>query len=180
MDVRASVARGSTDDGELLPLLALLLGRVPALKEVLKQVAEELERDVLERKRRSVEELEHVLLFADLVQRRRLGVSEGSVRALDEVAQVLRGDLRRGYKERDKLEGKLGEGQTAPFGLPVGREGGDRRGDVEPAVGGESGQDGLSRVWVQQLAQRQANERDGPPRTRVARSLLGWTGRIPF
>lgn len=88
MDVRASVARGSTDDGELLPLLALLFGRVPALEEVLKQVAEELERDVLERKRRSVEELEHVLLFADLVQRRRLGVSEGSVRALDEVAQV--------------------------------------------------------------------------------------------
>ena len=80
----ARVARGRADDGD-----ALLL----ALEEVLEQVAERLQRHVLEGKRRPVEEL-HDLQVPHLLRRHRiLPVREVLIAPLHQVAQISLRDL---------------------------------------------------------------------------------------
>lgn len=140
------VSRGSSDDGERLPVGAHLALVLP-LEEVLEQVAQELEGDVLECKRRAVEQLEDVLVRARAHERGDLGVSERRVGAVDELLEIGSWDLVCRDEERVQLECELREGQLGPVLLPVLRQGGERLWDVQPAVLGESSEDSLGTRW---------------------------------
>jgi len=81
------IAASGTQHGEDLRLLSRRLARVSPLEEKLKEVPEELQRDVLERKSRAVEELEDELVVTELDQGRDVGMSEsGGVRSADDRA----------------------------------------------------------------------------------------------
>lgn len=88
----ASISRSSSNDSESLSLSSDL-ANVLALEEVLEQVTQELERNVLERERGAVEELEDPLLLSYAVKRGDIGVAEGRVGSLDELLEVGAGDL---------------------------------------------------------------------------------------
>lgn len=119
------------------PSLSLVL----AHEKVLKQVADKLQRDILERKGRAVEQLEQVVAVLEVDERGGVGVAEGRVAAADNVLEVGRRDLVGGDVEGENLVGEVVEAEVLP-GLPVlGR--GDGLGDEETAIGGEALEDGL-------------------------------------
>jgi len=139
----SSVTTSSSDDGDSLPLLSFLLVLVSPLEEELEEVPQELESDVFESERGTVEELEDVLLLRDLVKRSGLWVSEGGVGRVDDGFQVRGGDLGRRDEEREDVVREIGEGQSSPRGFPVGGEGRDGFGDVESSVGCKSSENSL-------------------------------------
>jgi hypothetical protein len=62
---------------------------------VLVEIAEELQREILERERRPVEELEHVGALVELLERRDVGMLEGRVGTRDDLPQHGRPDVGR-------------------------------------------------------------------------------------
>jgi len=124
--------------------LALIL----SLQKVLKEVSDELERNILECKGGAVEELEEVCLWlAWLLGFRQgddwgdVGVAEGGVGPINESFEVGGGDLAGGDVERENLEGELLEGEMRPGGEPVLGEGGDGLRDKEAPVSSEALED---------------------------------------
>lgn len=115
-----------------LPSLALVL----AHKEVLKQVAEELQSNILEGKGRPVEQLEEVEVVVEVAERGSLGGSEGGVASVDDVLEVGGGDLGRRDVQRQDLVGQIGEGEVLPR-LPVAGLG-DVLGDEQATVAGKA------------------------------------------
>ena len=110
---RPRVARCGAHDRNLLPR--------PHRQEVLKEIAKELERDVLEGEGGAVEELEGVHAVADRHRRRHVRVAEGAVRPGDDVLQLLWRHVVWPDVQRHDLEREILEGEAAPF---FGRVGG--------------------------------------------------------
>ena len=101
--------------------LAGRLSRVPPGKEELEQVAEELQRDILERKCGAMEELEDKLVVAELGQGCDVGMPErGRVRSGHDRAQIVTRELVRGDVKREDGDGEIDEGVGFPLFSPVG------------------------------------------------------------
>lgn len=137
---RACVTACRAHHGEVVPV-APRLPLVPAHQEVLEQVAEELQRHVLEGKGRPVEELQEVDVVLEVDQGGDLLGAEGRVAAADDVLEVIGGDLRGRDVERQDVEGEVNEREVLPGLPPLGD--GDRLRDVQAAVGGEALEDDL-------------------------------------
>ena len=132
----AGVAGGGDDDVELAAALA---------EDVLEEVAEELQREVLERERGAVEELQQVH-GAGGADGRDLGAGPGLVGGgrdgaerrvglADDRAKVVRRDVVR--EEPDRLEGQVGVGEAGPGEAHEDRFPERNRGDA--AAGGDVG-----------------------------------------
>ena len=123
---RAGVAAGGTDDRD---------AGAASTQHLVEQAADQLQRDVLERERGAVEQLLHEVLVAHLHQRHDGRVSEGGVRL---VAQALHGGSRQvvADEQLDHLRGALGVGGIGP----ARRQRRPLLGDVQPAVGGQAGE----------------------------------------
>lgn len=98
-----------------------LLVRIASDQEVLEQVAHKLQRHVLKRKRRTVEQLKEVQLLV-LVQRdkgRDMLRSERLVAPSHDVLQIAWWYLLLGDVQREDFVGQLLKAQISPFRLPV-------------------------------------------------------------
>lgn len=122
-------------------MLALILPD----EEVFEEVSEELQRDILERERRAVEQLEQIEISfpVQLDQRGPFWVSECGVGAADDVFQVFRRNFARKDVKGDNLKGQVFKAEVAPIRLPRGGDRGDLFGDEETAIGGQTFQDDI-------------------------------------
>ena len=119
--VPSSIAASGAYHCEDFRPLAGRLARVPPGKEELEQVAEELQRDILERKCGAMEELEDKLVVAELGQGCDVGMSErGRVRSGHDRAQIVTRELVRGDVKREDGDGEINEGVVFPLFPPVG------------------------------------------------------------
>lgn len=145
--VPSSIAASGAYHREDLRPLAGQLARVSPGKEELEEVAEELQRDILERICGPMEELEDKLVVAELGQGSDVGMPEcGSVRPGHDRAQIITRELVRGDVEREDGDGEIDERVGSPLFSPVGGQRGDALRDVQTTVRRETGQDGLERI----------------------------------
>lgn len=108
------ISRGSAHDRELVSCLTLFKVGVFAFEAVLKNVAQELQCNILECKSGSMPKLEHVLVVIDLLQRCRLLMSEGGIRPVDDIGKILGRDRAGRNKEGDDAERKLRKREVLP------------------------------------------------------------------
>lgn len=94
--------------------LALVFPR----QEIFEEVAQELQRDILESKCRPVEQLQEVQVILEVSQGGHVLVTKGRVAPVDDVLEVLGGDLSGRNVERQDVEGEVGERQVLPA-VPV-------------------------------------------------------------
>jgi hypothetical protein len=136
---RAGITTCRANDGQMLPV-ASGLALVLADEEVLEQVAQELQRDILEREGGPVEELEqmYVLLLVERDGRRDVFCAECRVAAVDDVFEVCGRYLGRRDVEGEDLVCEIREREVLPARRPVVGEAGDLLRDEQPAVGGEA------------------------------------------
>ena len=154
---RPGVARGRPDDGHRAPGV----GQLP-----FEEPTDELERDVLERQRRPVEQLEEPSVVAEPAQRDDVGVVEARVGALDEWAQLVLVE-RGGHQIGEHPGGDLGVGAVAPAAqLRVG-EAGQLGGHVQPAVDGETGQERVAELQDRRVTPRRDVLHSSVPITRM-------------
>lgn len=139
---RAGISTRRPNDGQMLSALSLF-ALVPPHQKVLKQVPHKLEGHIFESKRRPVEELQQVqiLLRVQGDYRRDIRRAEGGIAAVDDVPEVVGGNLFRRNVQREDLIRQLLKGIVAPLGEEVGGQSGDFLGDEESAVAGETFED---------------------------------------
>ena len=123
------------------------LGLVATLEYVLEQVAEQLQRHVLESKRRAVPQLQAPFAGRDLVQRRHVVVTERGIRLVHEHAQIVGRNAalfgRGRHEQRRNPKRQLRERQRGPRVLPVGWQRWYALRHIETAVRRKTLQDGL-------------------------------------
>ena len=145
----AGIARGRDHDGGALVALG---------QHVIHQPRDQLHRDVLERQRRAVEQLQHELIGPDLVERHHRRMAEGRVGFVRHAAEIGVGDFARGERP-DHVDRDFPIGPAEKSGDGLGRELRPDLGHVEAAVAGKPGQHHI------------AETQDGglPPRRNIAR-----------
>lgn len=126
----SSVATGGAYHRQEFRSISGRFARVSPSEEKLKEIAEELQRHVLERERRAMEELEDELAVAEFRQGRDVGMPEGGVGSAHERAQLFARELVRGDVKREHGHGEIDEGVGFPVVLPVGRQRRDALRDV--------------------------------------------------
>lgn len=132
MNVRSGITRSSSHHSQPFPaLITLSFSLVPPLQKVRKQVAQELQCDILEGPRRAVPQLHDPFFLARLSERRDVLVSERTVRPVNDVFEVGRRDDALGDEQGEDTVRELDEGEGRPAGLPVCRKCGNVRGDVQ-------------------------------------------------
>lgn len=91
-----SITTRRANNSESMSLLTLFLTRILPYKEILKQIPDELQRNILKRKCRPMEKLKQmqVILGNKGPQWCDLGVAEGRVRFRDENLKIVWGDFR--------------------------------------------------------------------------------------
>lgn len=112
------------------------LALVPPRQEVFKQISQELQRHILERESRAVEQLEQVQVVLQVSQGGDVLMTERRVAPADDILEVFGWYLGGGDVQGQDVEGELGKGQVLPA-LPVGGRW-DLFGDVQATVGGEA------------------------------------------
>ena len=126
----AGIARGRDHDGGALRALG---------QHVIHQPRDQLHRDVLERQRRAVEQLQHELIGPDLIERHHGGMAEGGVGLVGHAAEIgvgnLAADERPDHVDRDF---PIGPAEKSRDGL--GRKLRPDFGHIEAAVAGKPGQ----------------------------------------
>ena len=145
----AGIARGRDHDGGALVALG---------QHVIHQPRDQLHRDVLERQRRAVEQLQHELIGPDLIERHHSRMTEGRVGFVRHAAEIGVGDLAR--RERlDHVDRDFPIGPAEKGGDGLMRELRPDLRHVEAAVAGKPGQHHI------------AETQDGglPPRRNIAR-----------
>ena len=142
MDLPSSISRSSSDDGQSFPLRLGSTSVLP-LEEVLEEIAQELQRDVLERESRSMKQLENEFLFPRSDERGDIGMTERGVGAIDQFLELLAGNFGRIDEKRVELQRQFREGQRLPVFLPVRGQRRHRSWDVQSSVGRQSSQNGL-------------------------------------
>ena len=145
----AGIARGRDHDGGALVALG---------QHVIHQPRDQLHRDVLERQRRAVKQLQHELIGPDLVERHHRGMAEGGVGLVRHPAEIGVGDFTRGER-LDHVDRDFPIGPAEKSGDGLMRELRPDLGHVEAAVAGKPGQHHI------------AETQDGglPPRRNIAR-----------
>ena len=113
----ARVAARGTDDGQVVSMVAGLELRVLSNKEELKQVTEELESDVFERKGRAVEQLEEVKVFRSIERDEwsRGWMAESRIAGVNYGFELAVGDFFGVNVQPHDLEGQVGEGKVFPL-----------------------------------------------------------------
>lgn len=101
-------------------------------KQIFVQVAHELEREILERKRRTVVEFEQIMRFVELRKRGNARVVEFFIRRIHDFLMVGFGNVV--GEDFQELEAHFGVRQALPR-RQFSRNVGNRRGNVEAAVG---------------------------------------------
>ena len=109
---------------------------------MLEQQPEQLQGDVLERERRPVEQLQQPLIWPELAQRRNRNVIEAGIRACDQLTQLGRAEVVahewRQEPRRDLLVRRALQRREV-----VALEARPALGQIQPAVAGEPGEQGL-------------------------------------
>ena len=125
---RAGVSGGGADDRDACVVL---------LQHVVVEPSEHLQRDILERERRPVEQLEQPVVRPELCERRHRGVLEPGIRRADDRAQLRGLDGVAGETGDDRVS-DLGVVAAAKRGQFVPGEGRPPLRDVEAAIRSES------------------------------------------
>ncbi len=134
------VAGGGAEDIDRLPAHLALVGV---------EIAQQLQREVLERERRPVPELEHVEPLGERPKRRDRGICETRVALGDQAPQFLRRDIRGEYPHELEAERRVVEaGHAAEFPGKIRHP----LRQVEPAVRRKPGGDGVGKAERGRLA----------------------------
>jgi len=118
---RSRITARCSNHSQVLPAAQMLLALISSHEEILKEVSKKLQRYILESKRRAVEELEQVEVFA-LVKRNdwsNIRSTERLVTVPNDVLQVAGRDLLRRDIQREDSQRQLLERIIAPFRPPV-------------------------------------------------------------
>ena len=132
----AGVAAGRANDGQ---------SAVLASEQFIEQEPEKLQRDILERQRGSVEELEQPMPLVELRQRRDRGVGETAVSLAAQLQQAL-GRQAVTHERLHDPRRQLRIGQSAQLRDLRGGEPRPGLGHIEPAVARQPGQRDLSEI----------------------------------
>ena len=127
--------------------------RIPPRQLVLEQRADQLQRDVLERQRRAVEELEQVIAIVERMQGHDVRVVERRVGLVDQRLELVTRERALDERPHD-LDGHV---LVAGLGESVGGAGRQPRpplGHVQPAVGRETGEQGVGELEHRRVAAR--------------------------
>jgi aspartate racemase len=138
----ARIAGRSTDHGR--PLAALR-------QDVVHQAREELHRHVFEGERRSVKELQQVVVRTDLNERRDSGVTEAGIGIVEHAGEGGVGDLA-ASEGADDLKGDIGIGAAGEIGQLAARQLRPALRQVEAAVAGETGENDVAEAQNRRFA----------------------------
>ena len=133
---RAGIARGGTHDHDLAMF---------ALQDVVEQATQQLQREILERECGAVEQLHDPLAGRNLDQWRYRVVAEFRIGFVENGAQVLLGNTL-GDEGTDNLISQFRVGHTRKGGDLLGAEGRELLGNIQAAIGRQSGQQNLLEI----------------------------------
>jgi hypothetical protein len=117
----SSITTCSSNNGKMMSVLARL-AHVSSHQEVLEEVTKQLESNILESECRAVEQLKQVKAVL-LIEGDKWGgiwMAESGITSVNDVLEVCTWDFGVGNVEREEFEGKIGEGEVAPFRFPIG------------------------------------------------------------
>ncbi len=155
----AGIARGCDHDGGALR---------PLSEHVIHQPRDQLHRDVLERQRRAVKQLQQELIGPDLIERNHRGVTECGVGLVGHAPEIGVGNLVTD-KRADHIDRDFPIGPAEKSGDGLGRKLRPRFGHVKAAVAGKPGQHHVA----------ETQDRGLPPRRNISRQTALQRLRLP-